>query len=252
MGCYILNLSLPEWARAGSTNSTCLGGWWGKQESGHKSLPCLKKQLHPNGGIRTNNHSSAGKAVLWEGEEAVWLSLSAKRFIPRFIKVLCHLEEFERHYHVSLQRAHGCPELAGKAATERAKQWDLVLGQKHSWQLLRLVFLPQHSTKAQRGFVCVILNAFRICCFSCLDMFSLWVQFTSKCDLQKQGHIPTQIPGYCWERHLLLNEKGLHPFLFFALSWTGPQRKLLWHLATSDCRQRWTPWLLVWGKYRAQ
>lgn len=37
-------------------------------------------------------------------------------FTPRFVKVLCHLEEFERHFPVSLRRAHGCPALADKAA----------------------------------------------------------------------------------------------------------------------------------------
>lgn len=37
-------------------------------------------------------------------------------FRPRFVKVLCHLEEFERHFPVPLRRAHGCPVLAAKAA----------------------------------------------------------------------------------------------------------------------------------------
>lgn len=74
VGCYI-----PAWApRAGSTKPTCLGGWWGRQDFGHKSLPCLKKELHPNSGIRTNKHSSSGKANLRRGEDAIWLSLSTR------------------------------------------------------------------------------------------------------------------------------------------------------------------------------
>lgn len=43
-----------------------------------------------------------------------WLLPSA--FTPRFVKVLCHLEEFERHFPVPLLRARGCPVLAAKAA----------------------------------------------------------------------------------------------------------------------------------------
>lgn len=57
----------------------CLGGWWGRRDFGHKSLPCFKKDLHPNSGTGTDNHSSAAKAILWKGEQAGWLSVSAKR-----------------------------------------------------------------------------------------------------------------------------------------------------------------------------
>lgn len=151
---------IPAWVpRDNSTKPLSLGGWWARQDFGHKSLSCLKKELHPYSGIRTNNHSSAGKAALWKGQEAVWLSLSVKHVHSQICQGAVPSRGIWGAFSRASPKSSWLPRCwlveLHRVATEGAKQWDLLLGQNHSWQPLCLVFLAQRSTKAHhRGDLC--------------------------------------------------------------------------------------------------